>query len=362
MTPLESNEAELDGNCEAGLFFEYPLITTRKHIGNEISALNGSLADSEKDLDDSTVLTLVSTPSLDGNFWFANPCTAVTDSFASCSCYTILPQTESNVQTCSGCGCDLNKAEGYTRETEILQSKLFTARNDIDGLGARNMGQKVDFGIVINDEAQLYCYECAQINQERANHARIIKIVMGELLMHFDGIEASQESEESKKEESDSVDGERNRKGKRLRIAAMKSTFSSFKNSILHRQPMEREALSIEPEETEESNESSIEKNDVQMIYSSATEAEALEDSPDEKHDIQMIYVSPTSLHYRFDECTNARETAGVTSKNKNKKNRSAIIQRAKSAYSKCKQWINGSNEQIRQGDCTRVRAVAVAW
>ena len=356
MAPLTSHEVDFNGNGAVGLYIEIPLISTKKHIGTGISVVEDFL--SKDDLTRLTTSTSMSTAFIE-NFLEYGAC------FSPCSNYSTsnIPRTGSDifeVRKCCGCGRDFYKREGYTREIAVVKTKEIP--NDIEIRDISEQGE-ADIDVVIDDEAEIYCYECAIVNQGRMDHARYMKFVMNDLLLHFDVLE-EEEFEHLQELIIRCVDHERNRKrkvvGKNSLGAmkrALKSTFSSF--------PLI--AGSVDPERSRQRKESkrkswgamtramkgTFNRHASKRVIDSK-ELEKTEEQSVQTQEIQTTtYSSPKAVHYRFENCTNM---------NGKRKKLSSVIQRSKKEYSMSKRRRKSVDDCSSLDDYTKVRAVAVLW
>ena len=327
MAPF-SQEDELEDDGALDLLVEIPLVTTRKHIDTGSPEAEDFLLEHDGDYEDLTLdtLTVVSSPpNLLGSLLDFNPCSAVVEHFASCSIYptTRARSDAMEYRTCNGCNRIYHEIKFYTRETAVVENKMC----DIDECG------EDEFDVAIDTGAETYCYECAEINQGRVDHQKMMKSIMVELLARLDDKEVMDGNEtelESRKiPEEDIVEQESTRTKKRLSRKSlkkiMKNTFSSL-----------RKLTSEVEEDTKEDTED----------YSDNEE-----EYYDTIHDIATIYSSPTSLHYRFDNNSiNGDDATNM------KRKLSSLIVRAKKAYTS----INRRTNSVH--DMTQVRAVAVLW
>jgi hypothetical protein len=371
MAPFASHQEDFNDNGAVGLYIEIPLTSTKKHIATGSSAAEDLI--SEDDLTHLTTSTSMSTAFI-GNFLEFGAC------FSPCSNYSTssIPRTGSDifeVRTCCGCGRDFNKREGYTREIAVVETKKMTTPNDIDIRDVSEQGE-ADIDVVIDGEAQIYCYECALINQGKVDHARYIKFVMNELLLHFDVLEED-ESEHLQELIAGCVDRERNRKIKVLgknslgaMKKAMKSTFSSFplmagsvdRERSRKRKESGRKSLGAITRAMKSTfsllQKSKFNRHTPKRVIAPA-ELEETEEESVQMQEIQTtIYSSPKSIHYRFDNCTNV--DGGGTKKKRKKL--SSVIQLAKKEYSKSKRRRKSVDDCSSVDDYTKVRAVAVRW
>ena len=329
MAPQEAPQEACHG-CAAGLFMEYPLVPTRKHIEEDLDDVV-SLADSEKDPDDLAESTPVPAPSLVGKLLDMNPCS---------SCYSTPEPIVSNLRTCCGCDRGLNEKDICAGEIKIRY---------VDDIDESKLGEK---------EVKFYCYECAKGNQGRANHASDLKIVMDELLVY---IVTKKEKQEQEKLESFARENNRNNKGRGFdkMKKAIKDAFSSLKKSKRHLPKPELQTHELETSEVEaqELNAQELETEELEVASKDSENTEDTEEFPTKNENIQTVFSSPTSLHYQFDNTTNERAALELTKKKR--KNPSKMM---KKAFSKSKEWLYILEKKSSMEDCTRVKTVAVVW
>jgi len=338
-----NQEEELNNDGALESLVEIPLISTRKHIGEEIRTEEESPSESEDDLDNITVSTSLSSfspicalrPPLLLTFLEFDPCSAVTRSFASCSQYPIQGSNDFHFRTCCGCGRFCDNIEDFTREITISETGRTDIPNHTPSTAVDEEGEPVGIDVMIDGGAQIYCYECARINQGRIEHARDIKLVMNELVSQFKENKRilAANTEESKHLEgliSGCEDRERNRKRKNLGFGSLKreikSAISSFRSKFNRHSRDHRDHRAPELE-----SEGSVSTEEVSV----------------EMRDIQTIYSSPTSIHYWFDHGTNEDSKT---------KKFSSIIKHARDTHSKKNRKTSSIDRH------TEVRAVAVLW
>jgi len=353
MVPFASHQVDFNGNGAVGLYIEIPLISAKKHIGTGISVVEDLL--SEDDLTRLTTSTSMSTAFI-GNFLECGAC------FSPCSNYSTsnIPRTGSDifeVRKCCGCGREFYKREGYTREIAVVETKQIP--NDIEIRDVSEQGEG-DIDVVIDDEAEIYCYECALVNQGRMDHARYMKFVMNDLLLHFDVLE-EEELDHLQELILRCVDHERNRKRKvsgenslGTMKRALKSTFSSFQ---LISGRVDREGSRQRKESRRKSwgamtraMKGTFNRHASKRVIAS-TELEKTEEQSVHTQDIQTTtYSSPKAIHYRFEDCANLR------------KKKTSVIQCRKKEYSKSKRRRKSVDDCSSVDEYTKVRAVAVLW